>query len=343
MVIKTSVIVPAYNAQFTIKNCLDGLLSQITLGALEIIVVNDGSTDYTASIVSEYKAKGVRLINLPHSGAAVARNRGVSEACPTSEFILFTDSDCVPVENWAQVLISALTNAPPTIAGIGGTYLTKQKNSIARFAQLEYSQRYERFNRRNLQPDFADTYSAIFRRAVLIQYPYDESLPGAVVEDAELGWRLRKVGYHFLFEPAAVVHHTHPATTWQYAQRKFRIGLWRVVIYRRYPIYLKQDSHTSQLAKLQMSLLGLLGSLIGLSVIANLLKFHHNLNKSFGYIWRLCFLLLQLSYLPNLGYIWRKDRRLIWSAFYCLNLRTLAYTSGMVWGIFNLIWKKFRD
>lgn len=88
-----SVIVPAYNVENYIRRCLDSLVSQ-TYGNLEIIVVNDGSTDRTGEIIEEYTERypdKVMLYTRENQGQAEARNFGISKA--SGEYIGFVDSD----------------------------------------------------------------------------------------------------------------------------------------------------------------------------------------------------------------------------------------------------------
>lgn len=89
MKVKISVIVPAYNASNYIEKCIDSLLSQ-TLKNIEIIIVNDGSTDDTEKKISKYKNK-IKVINQKNSGVASARNKGLSVS--TGEYIAYVDSD----------------------------------------------------------------------------------------------------------------------------------------------------------------------------------------------------------------------------------------------------------
>ncbi len=86
---KVSVIVPAYNAGCYIEKCIDSLLSQ-TLRNIEIIVVNDGSTDDTLEKLSKYEKK-IKVITQKNSGVASARNAGLEAA--TGEYIAYVDSD----------------------------------------------------------------------------------------------------------------------------------------------------------------------------------------------------------------------------------------------------------
>jgi len=89
---KVSVIIPIYNAEKTLKRCLDSVLSQ-TYKNLEIIAVNDESADSSENILKEYKNKDDRLcyITIPHGGVSRARNAGLKLA--SGEYLQFTDAD----------------------------------------------------------------------------------------------------------------------------------------------------------------------------------------------------------------------------------------------------------
>ena len=90
--IKISIIVPIYNVEKYLRDCLNSLERQ-TLKQIEVIMVNDGSTDNSPSIAKEYSDKNdhFKLINKTNGGLSSARNAGLSEAC--GEYIYFLDSD----------------------------------------------------------------------------------------------------------------------------------------------------------------------------------------------------------------------------------------------------------
>lgn len=89
---KISIIIPAYNAENTIKRCLLSIINQ-TYNNIEIVVVNDGSTDNTLKILKELsiKYKNIVVYNKKNNGVSSARNKGL-EIC-TGDFITFIDSD----------------------------------------------------------------------------------------------------------------------------------------------------------------------------------------------------------------------------------------------------------
>ena len=89
---KVSVIIPVYNVEKYLSECLDSVVNQ-TLQDIEIICVNDGSTDNSLEILKEYAEKDsrLRIINLRNSGVSVARNIGIFAAL--ADFIMFVDAD----------------------------------------------------------------------------------------------------------------------------------------------------------------------------------------------------------------------------------------------------------
>ena len=87
-----SVIIPIYNTGKYLERCIDSILKQ-TYKELQVILVNDGSTDNSLSIMKEYMKQDPRIfiIDRPHEGVSAARNAGLKEA--TGEYISFIDSD----------------------------------------------------------------------------------------------------------------------------------------------------------------------------------------------------------------------------------------------------------
>src|ERR1700734_4201914 len=241
-----SIIIPTFNGASRIGHTLDALLMQTAGRNVEILVVNDGSTDDTASVVGRYSA--VRLISQANAGPAAARNRGASEARGT--LILFTDDDCVPMPDWLGAMIKPFED--PKVVGAKGIYRTHQKRLVARFVQIEYEDRYRLMADLDCI-DFIDTYSAAFRRDRFLEMTgYDTSFPVACAEDAELSYRMSARGWKMKFAPAAIVYHTHPETLSRYLRRKYKFTFWRMLALRKNPSKAVKDSHTPQLMKLQL-------------------------------------------------------------------------------------------
>jgi glycosyltransferase involved in cell wall biosynthesis len=252
---RVSVIVPAHNAEGTIDRCLGALVHQtVPRESYEVIVVDDGSSDDTRARVRNHD--GVRLLTQDHAGPAVARNLGVKHT--QGDIVLFTDSDCEPSEDWIEHMVAPFHDGD--IAGVKGAYLTRQREIMARFVQVEYEDKYDRMVQEKYI-DFVDTYAAGYRRDVFVDNGgFDTAFPVASVEDQEFSFRLARQGYRMVFVAGAQVYHWgHPRNLCTYWQRKFRIGYWKVLVARWHPGKLLRDSHTPQVLKLQILLLGLGG------------------------------------------------------------------------------------
>lgn len=112
---KISVIVPCYNSEKFLKDTLDNLLGQ-TLKEIQIITVNDGSTDSTADIISEYAAKDSRILAVrqENAGVSAARNNGIEHA--EGKYTVFLDSDDLFSENSFEAMYNALEESDADLA-----------------------------------------------------------------------------------------------------------------------------------------------------------------------------------------------------------------------------------
>lgn len=106
---KVSIIVPVYNTSKYLKNCIDSLLAQ-TLNEIEIIAVNDGSTDKSFEILKEYQAlypNKVYVYNTENMGVSHARNFGVTKS--SGQYLWFVDSDDSVEPNACEELYNKAT------------------------------------------------------------------------------------------------------------------------------------------------------------------------------------------------------------------------------------------
>jgi glycosyltransferase involved in cell wall biosynthesis len=257
---EVSVVIPAYQAAEKIRASLRALNRQTVLRQrYEILVVDDGSTDGTADCAREGGAD--RVLALLHQGPAAARNAGLEAA--EGEFVLFLDADCRPSPDWIEQMLRPF--ADPRVMGVKGALLNEQREVVARLAQCEFEERYDRLESRAFI-DFVDAGAAAFRRDLLLRFDgFDPAFPYANGEDAELSYRLARAGNRFAFNRRATVYHDHPAGWWPYLRLKASRGYWRMVVYRLHPGKALRDSYTPQLMKLQV-LLACLS--IGLIVLA---------------------------------------------------------------------------
>jgi len=271
-----SVVIPAYNASATIGECLASLTSQKGLAVpLQVVVVDDKSTDTTTDVVAEYQQRtdgdqvSIELLLQPRiQGPAAAPNRGAKAA--RADIILFTDADCVPEENWVHEMTKPLQDS--RIAAVKGAYKTRQKSVVARFAQAEFEDRYRLLARRETI-DVLFTYAAAIRKSVFLDIGgFDPSFPIADNEDTELSWRVTGAGHTIVFNPGAIVYHRHPDSLRSYLRKKFQRAYWRIYVYLRFPEKAVRDSYTPQMLKFQIALVCLLGLCFVISVIIPVTK-----------------------------------------------------------------------
>ena len=116
-----SILIPCFNAERWIAETLDSALAQ-TWPNLEIIVIDDGSTDRSAEVVETYADRGVRLIRQPNAGSPATRNRAF--AASSGEFIQFLDADDIIDPDKITIQLERLIDQPGCVATAeGGRFL----------------------------------------------------------------------------------------------------------------------------------------------------------------------------------------------------------------------------
>jgi len=311
-----SVIIPAKDAEKTIENCLRGVLAQQNLEVeIEVILVDDGSTDNTGKIA---ESLGIKVIRQRNAGRAAARNTGAYTA--QGEILAFTDADCTPSPEWLYHLTKPFKD--PEIVGVKGTYCTNQNGWVPRFVQQEYSFKYIRMDRQD-RIDFIDTYSAAYRKDVFIENQgFEHALLS--VEDQEFSFRLSRKGYRLVFAPDAIVCHQHVPNAWKYLGRKFEIGFWKAFMLRWLPEKTFGDSHTPPTLRWQILFLAMFLLTITITGIF----------WQTGW-WTPFFFLLffYLSAFSFLSHIFRKDPEVLVIAPWMLLLRAGGLGFGLAFGL----------
>jgi glycosyltransferase involved in cell wall biosynthesis len=193
-----SVIVPALNAAATIAQCLDALTAQAS-DEVEIIVVDDASTDDTYQIASRYN---VRLLRLPRNmGPSAARNKGAEMA--RAPILFFLDADVAIAPGG---LARARASMSGTDAGaVIGSYDDDPaaRSAISRFKNLAHHY----FHQRS-RPDTTTFWGAcglVRRELFFAAGGFDERRSG--IEDVELGYRMTGRGIRIVLDPALQVKH----------------------------------------------------------------------------------------------------------------------------------------
>ena len=111
---KISVIIPVYNTENYLKECLNSVINQ-TFKDIEIICVNDGSTDNSLSILEEYARTDsrIKIINQKNQGVSSSRNNGIKSA--RGEYIMFLDSDDLYKPDLCEKVVEKIDSQSPDI------------------------------------------------------------------------------------------------------------------------------------------------------------------------------------------------------------------------------------
>ena len=185
---RVAVIIPCYNVERFVEKSIESALSQ-TLKEIEIILVDDGSTDDTAAILDTYFAKDVRIkvVNTTNGGLSAARNVGISES--TAPYIAFLDSDDYYEPNSIENLLTNLeeNSSDVSVGSIRVIYNDKrltavEKNNDKQYYTVKLSGK-KAINGTVLKKTDVSSCNKLFKRSIIernnIHYPY-----GLKYEDA---------------------------------------------------------------------------------------------------------------------------------------------------------------
>ncbi len=175
-----SVVVPVYNTSIYLKECLESLIGQ-TYKDLEIICINDGSTDNSLEILKEFQKKDnrIKIITQENQGLSTARNKGISEA--KGEYISFIDSDDWIDLNFYEKLINALEeqNADIAAGNIIRTRKTYSKPRVKYEKQIVAETFEEKIKLCNI-PKCCYVWNKIYKSSIVKNFPFKT---GAYFED----------------------------------------------------------------------------------------------------------------------------------------------------------------
>jgi glycosyltransferase involved in cell wall biosynthesis len=200
-----SIVVPAYNAAGTIEACVDSLLAlRYPASSREVIVVDNGSSDRTCSLLERYRT-AITVVETSQRGPAAARNAGIGRA--TGAVLAFTDADCTVDCDWLAELVAPLEDVRVGIAG-GTIRAHRPANAIAAYGERIHD---HRRTIEELQPPYAITMNWASRRDLIDGVGrFDERLRRC--EDVDLAYRIVAAGYEIAFRPQAVVYHRNERT-----------------------------------------------------------------------------------------------------------------------------------
>jgi GT2 family glycosyltransferase len=225
---RVSVIVCAYNAERTMKACLESL-AQVRYPDYEVIVVNDGSKDRTLAISESFP--DCRIISQPNKGLSVARNVGAEAA--TGEIVAYTDSDCVVDPDWLTYLVARMEAANLHACG-GPNFPPPEDNLVAAAVAVSPGGPTHVLLSDETAEHIAGCNMA-FRRETLLKLGGFDPVFRAAGDDIDICWRFQDAGYTIGFAPAAMVWHFRRNTIDAYVGQQKGYGKAEALVYSKHP------------------------------------------------------------------------------------------------------------
>jgi glycosyltransferase involved in cell wall biosynthesis len=235
---RVSIIVPVYNGELTIGECIESILSlSYPAAQVELLIVDNASTDTTAAILARY-ADRATILREETRGPAAARNRGLRSA--TGEVIAFTDADCIVDAGWLAKIVAPLDDPGVGIAG-GSILATQPCNPVEKFGERIHDHRMAiEFD----SPPYAITMNWASRRQVIDEVGlFDEALLRC--EDCDLAYRIVAAGYRIVHVPDAVVHHRNEHTFSGLMAEGYAHGLHSIPLLRKHEEFVRTYAASS--------------------------------------------------------------------------------------------------
>jgi len=223
-----SVVICAHNAEATIDECLEHTCS-LDYPNLEVLVVDDGSSDLTAEIARRHPRATV--LSIPHSGLATARNEGL--LATAGEIVAYLDSDAYPTPEWPYYL--AMGFEKNDVVGVGGPNecppadtMRAQQIASAPGGPIHVL----------LSDDLAEHIpgcNMAFRRSVLEELGGFDPIYMVAGDDVDFCWRVLDRDWEIAFHPAALVWHHPRSAIRAYLRQQWGYGASEALVQARHP------------------------------------------------------------------------------------------------------------
>ncbi|MGH9460791.1 MAG: glycosyltransferase [Vicinamibacteria bacterium] len=223
-------VLPVYNGAQHLPDVIESILSQDDEGRdVEVLVIDDRSTDRSGAIVGKYVGTGrVRLLDGGGRGAAAALNLGIHAA--RYPFIGQLDQDMIPQPFWLKRMLSCL-ESDPRLAAVQGHFLADPRDGVlTRVSALDLRMRYARLSASNgdsFRADHVCTGNTLYRAEALWGMDlFDESLGYGY--DNDMSYRLAEAGFRLAHCPTAVSVHRRRPGWLAYFREQYGLGYGRL-------------------------------------------------------------------------------------------------------------------
>jgi glycosyltransferase involved in cell wall biosynthesis len=225
---RVSIVICAYNAERTMRQCLESL-RRLDYPNFEVIIVDDGSHDTTAQIAADFPE--FRLIRQPNKGLSVARNVGLRAAL--GELIAYTDSDCVVDPHWLAFMVRAM--AEGGLDGCGGPNYAPHEDGWIEGCVAASPGAPSHVLISDDRAEHLAGCNMLFRKAALEDAGGFDPQFTAAGDDVDICWRLMDAGYVLGYCPSAFVWHFRRNTVKAYYRQQRGYGKAEAMLYFKYP------------------------------------------------------------------------------------------------------------
>lgn len=230
-----SIVIPVKDRAADLRNCLTSLAQlDYPKDKLEVVVVDDGSSDATSAVAREL---GALLLEsgAVGGGPALARNKGAAVA--GGEILAFIDSDCTASTDWLAELLPAFFDEK--LAAVGGWVDGMHHGSaLDRYEAVMSSLN---LGRREMSGGAGgDTFylpscNLLMRKSAFVAAGgFNPEMQ--VGEDVDLTWRLRDAGWKIQYLPQGIVYHAHRSKLWPFMRRRFDYGTSEGMLQQLHPV-----------------------------------------------------------------------------------------------------------
>lgn len=225
---KITVAICAYNSADTLDECLRET-TRLDYPDLEILVVDDGSTDATAGIA--YRHPKVKLVSIEHAGLSVARNACLEAA--TGDLVAYLDSDAYPTPEWPYYL--ALGMDAPRVGGVGGPNVPPRDDPAGAHRVAASPGGPVHVLVADDRAEHVPGCNMAFWRNVLEEVGGFDPVYTAAGDDVDVCWKVLDRGWEIGFHPAALVWHHRRPTVKAYLRQQRGYGKAEALVAARHP------------------------------------------------------------------------------------------------------------
>lgn len=217
-----TILIAAYNEEKCISNTLESIKNQDYCGEIEVIIIDDGSTDKTREAILNTKCQNLNLINADHEGKASALNMGLLQA--RYEYIITIDADTFLHPQAVRRIVSRFLGDPESTAAVAGCVLAKNSRETFMTKLQEWDYFLAIASVKRQQALYQGTLVAqgafsIYKTKILKQLG---GWPDCIGEDIVLTWGMLKEGYRIGFESSAIAFTDVPTDYKSFAKQRKR-------------------------------------------------------------------------------------------------------------------------